>query len=111
MDYKKQIAEILHTTLNSSLELDKIKQLIEVPKKDNLGDYAFPTFLLAKELHKAPNIIAQEVAAEINDKLFDKVQPVGPYVNFFMSKNTVSNDVINQVLIEDSNYEIGRAHV
>lgn len=104
MDYKKQIAEILHTTLNSSLELDKIKQLIEVPKKDNLGDYAFPTFLLAKELHKAPNIIAQEVAAEINDKLFDKVQPVGPYVNFFMSKNTVSNDVINQVLIEDSNY-------
>ena len=44
---------------------DVIESAMEVPKDRKLGDLAFPCFRLAKELRKAPPLIAQELAAQL----------------------------------------------
>ena len=59
MDYKDLIA----SNLSSVTGLDKaqVEGLIEIPPKLELGDFAFPCFVLAKTLHKAPPMIANEL--------------------------------------------------
>ena len=74
----KKIAE------QTTLEEEQVLELIEIPPDESLGDYAFPCFVLAKELKKAPLIIAQELAEKITDELFVKVEAKGPYINFFI---------------------------
>ena len=56
MDYKDLIA----SNLSNCTGLDKaqVEGLIEIPPKLELGDFAFPCFVLAKTLHKAPPMIA-----------------------------------------------------
>ena len=50
MDEKLQVANALAVAL-PDLELNEIEEKIERPKDSNNGDYAFPTFFLAKSLH------------------------------------------------------------
>lgn len=60
---------------------------LENPKDKNLAHFALPVFGLAKEQKKAPNIIAAELAAKVNETsagLFSAVS-VGGYVNFKLS--------------------------
>ena len=68
------------------LDKEKIAEMVTSPSDPKLGDFAFPCFLLAKELKKNPNEIAKELASKIKIKDFEKVQAVGPYVNFFIKK-------------------------
>ena len=42
---------------------EKISDLTEIPKDPKLGDYAFPCFILAKEMKKSPVDIAAELAS------------------------------------------------
>jgi arginyl-tRNA synthetase len=39
--------------------------LIEIPQERSMGDFALPCFLFAKELKKAPQAIAQEIAEQL----------------------------------------------
>ena len=60
---------------------------IEVPPDDNMGDYAFPCFRLAKSLKKAPQVIATEIREKIEvDDVIEKIDVVGGYLNFFVNK-------------------------
>ena len=57
MDYKGTLAEIISTALKADsfgLEKspDELLRFIEVPKDTSHGDFAFPCFILAKELKK-----------------------------------------------------------
>ena len=36
-----------------------------------MGDFAFPCFRLAKAFRNAPNMIAEELTAQINEKGYD----------------------------------------
>lgn len=89
---------------DAALNEEEIYRLLEVPKQENLGDYAFPAFALAKTFHKNPAVIAEELATKVKSDYFDHVEAVGPYLNFFLSKNVVSNEVIKQVLNEGADY-------
>ncbi|OGX78834.1 arginine--tRNA ligase, partial [Exiguobacterium sp. SH31] len=68
------------------------------------GDLAFPCFQLAKAYRKAPVMIATDIAGELNDELFTKVEAAGPYVNVFLSRGVVSQEIINVVLDEQADY-------
>ena len=46
----------------SGLSNKEIEEIIEIPKDENLGDYAFPCFILAKKLKKNPLEIAKELS-------------------------------------------------
>ena len=104
MDYKQIIAEALHDELHDSLELNEIKLLLEKPKHVDHGDVAFPTFQLAKLLRKNPAQIAQEVGENVSSPLIDRKQIVGPYINFFLKKETVSSAVLKEVVAEKNNF-------
>lgn len=109
MDYKKNIADKLKEHID--MELETIEKLIEIPPKPEMGDYAFPCFQLAKTFRKAPNMIAEELSEKINKEGFEKVEALGPYVNFFMDKGSFVKTTIDKVLSEGDNYgasEIGK---
>lgn len=83
----------LKTLIDGALNISCV---LEVPKDKNLGHFALPTFQFAKELKKAPNIIAQEFANKLqNLKEIDKLEVVGGYINFFVSDIFLENCIDN----------------
>ncbi|MGL4990198.1 MAG: arginine--tRNA ligase [Sarcina sp.] len=105
MNYKKEIAQRLKEFVD--LDLDKIEGLVEIPPKSDMGDFAFPCFQLAKVMRKAPNMISKEIAEQINTEGFEKVECLGPYVNFFLDKTSFNKNVIENVLSAGENYGAG----
>lgn len=82
----------------TDLSIDQIIEKLEAPKSSELGDVAFPTFTLAKSLHKAPQQIASDIVAKIDQNGFEKVVATGPYVNFFLDKYATSNQTIKTII-------------
>ncbi|MDO4535896.1 MAG: arginine--tRNA ligase [Clostridium perfringens] len=102
MNYKKIVASRLKE--NIDLDIEKIESLIEIPPKSDMGDFAFPCFQLAKVMKKAPNMIAKDITDAINKDGFERVENLGPYVNFFVDKVEFSKDIINEILSEKDSY-------
>lgn len=95
----KEIAAIV-----PALDQETILNLLEKPKKSSMGDLAFPTFSLAKTMRKAPQIIASELVGQINNSYFEKVEAVGPYINFFLNKSEISAQVLKEVIKKREDY-------
>lgn len=75
--------------ISQAAELDKetVEGILEIPPKPDMGDYAFPCFQLAKTLHKAPPLIAADIAEKIGEiDIIDKLEVKGAYLNFFLKK-------------------------
>lgn len=103
-DFKIAIANCLKEKIED-LTLEEIVALIEVPPNKEMGDFAFPCFKLAKVFRKAPNMIAADLAENIEDKgAISKVMPLGGYVNFFVNKSQLAETVINDVLTKKEKY-------
>ncbi|WP_019776547.1 arginine--tRNA ligase [Streptococcus sobrinus] len=103
MDNKVIIAQEIQAAL-PDMEIDAIVNLLEVPKNSSMGDLAFPAFSLAKVLRKAPQAIASELVDKIESDKFEKVQAVGPYINFFFNKQEISQAVLADVIAQGSDY-------
>ncbi|MCB5154221.1 arginine--tRNA ligase [Streptococcus mutans] len=103
MDNKQLVAEKLAQII-PDLDTDNIVNLLEKPKKSSMGDLAFPTFSLAKTMRKAPQIIASELVGQINNSYFEKVEAVGPYINFFLNKSEISAQVLKEVIKKREDY-------
>jgi len=83
---KKEIAKLLEKELKSKLTKEEIEDLIEVPKSQDLGDFAFPCFKLSSILKKSPVEIAKSLEKIKLPAGFEKAKALGPYLNFFMNK-------------------------
>ena len=103
MNNKELIASELAKVIDS-LDQDAILNLLEQPKSSDLGDIAFPAFSLAKVERKAPQAIAADIAEKINQSAFEKVVATGPYVNFFLDKSKISDQVIKSVIEAGADY-------
>ena len=64
IDFKSIIAKAISKVVN--IDESEIKKSIEKPKGTENGDYAFPCFRLAKDLHKAPPMIANDIKENIH---------------------------------------------
>lgn len=103
-DFKVAVANFLKEKIED-LSLEEIIALIEIPPNKDMGDYAFPCFKLAKVFRKAPNMIASDLAQQIEAKdEITKVMPMGGYVNFFVNKSQLAESVIKDVLSKGKNY-------
>ena len=104
--------EIIAKTLNKATEIDEkeLETYIEFPKDKANGDYALPCFKLAKTMKKAPQIIANEIKEkmEINEKYIEKVEVVGGYINFFVNKENLAEEVLEEISKEG---EYGKAKI
>ena len=97
MNCKDYVVKELEKCL-PDLTTEQIQSGIEIPKEKTMGDYAFPCFRLAKTLRKAPNLIAQDVAAQLAaSEILEKVEAVGPYVNMFVDKAWRAECILSQV--------------
>ena len=108
IDFKQIIAESIAQITN--IEVNEIKGFIEVPKEQGNGDYAFPCFKLAKTLRKSPNVIADDIKANVNisEKYVEKIEVVGGYLNFFVNKETLAKEILQEV---DENEEYGKSKI
>ncbi|WP_073998159.1 arginine--tRNA ligase [Anaerococcus urinomassiliensis] len=103
-DQKVIIAKKLEE-LDLGLSYDEIYDLIEIPPQDDMGDYSFPCFSLAKIKRQNPAQIASELKDEIGDlETFEKVEVLNAYINFYSDKAFIQNQVLNEVLKEKENY-------
>lgn len=104
MSHKDTIVQLLHAELEAYLSPQEIGDLLEVPTHSDHGDLAFPCFVLAKSLRKAPQQIAADLAGRLESPALAKVEAVGPYVNFFLARQGLAQEVVGQILEEGSDY-------
>ena len=97
IDFKNIIANAIAQVIN--IDQAEIKKTIEKPKGTENGDYAFPCFRLAKTLRKAPQAIATEIKENIklNENEITKVDVVGGYLNFFVNKELLAKEVLQEM--------------
>lgn len=104
IDYKDKIAAGIQKAIG--IEIQDLKSFIELPPSQEMGDFSFPCFRLAKELKKAPPAIAQEINEKmtVDTDLFEKVDVTGGYLNFFVNKETMATEVLQDVDTNQQNY-------
>ena len=95
LDFKKIIAQ----ELEKVTKIETIEQYIEIPSNKEMGDYSLPCFKLAKEMKKAPQIIANEINEKIklDEELVEKTQVVNGYLNFFINSKAIINTVFEEI--------------
>lgn len=97
---KNHIIELI----SNAAELDKetVANILEIPPKADMGDYAFPCFQLAKTLRKAPPIIAAEIGEKIgNVDIIDRLEVKGAYLNFFLKKEMFVKSMIDNASVDN----------
>ncbi len=96
-NFKNQITKQLKELIPLSEE--EISNLLEVPPKQDMGDYAFPCFTLAKVLRKAPPKIAEDLVNQlVLEPYFSEIKVVGPYINFYYNKILYIQSVLKSII-------------
>ena len=111
LNFKQEIAEYIEKVVD--IEKNELEKYIEKPKDTTNGDYAFPCFRLAKQLKKAPQIIAEDIKEKIESdieksKEIEKVEIVGGYLNFYINKNLITEEVLKEISKSD---EYGKSDI
>ena len=104
INFKHEIAKEISKIVN--IDIEELATFIEVPKESNHGDYAFPCFRLAKELKKAPPMIANEIKEkiEINPEIIENIEVVGGYLNIYINKQTLLTTTLEEIDKNKENY-------
>lgn len=106
MEHKEYIAGRICELVD--MTKDELMKVMEVPPDSKMGDIAFPCFILAKKMRKAPPMIASELLEKIkDDNAFEKVEAVGGYLNFFFNRKEFIESVMKKV--KDSNGEFAKS--
>ena len=98
INFKEEIAKIISNYVK--IDIEKILENLEIPKDSNMGDYAFPCFVLAKEMKKSPVMIAEELKNSITEeigqdnKYIESVSSVNGFLNFSINKETIIKETI-----------------
>lgn len=100
------IKKELSILLNNEVSIDTYDLIKEIKEKDK-GDYTFPCFALAKELHKAPNQIADELKDKISSEIIEKIESVNGYLNFYINKEYLTKEVFEEYERTKENYGRG----
>lgn len=103
INFKEQIAEGL--ARETGLDAKDLLYKIETPPDRKMGDYAFPTFTLAKTMRKNPAMIAQELKDKLSDmEGIREIAVAGPYLNFFIDTTALAENVLEAVLEEGDRF-------
>ena len=92
--FKQKIVSLLSKEI--SLKPEQIENLIETPPNPEIGDYAFPCFILSKKEKKAPDKIAEHLAKQLSSKLpteIKSIKALGPYLNFSINKKLLAKQI------------------
>ncbi|MCP3914480.1 MAG: arginine--tRNA ligase [bacterium] len=94
----RTFTKAIRDALAAETGIDASKLVIESPRDSKLGDFAFPCFVLAKTLKKAPPAIAGELEERVNARLDGiAAKATGPYLNFTVDRATLARGVIEEI--------------
>ena len=95
IDFKNEIAKELKKVTN----IEEIDSYIEIPSNKDMGDYSLPCFKLAKELRKAPQMIANDLKEKItlDENIISRVEVVNGYLNFYINPMAVIKTVFEEI--------------
>lgn len=106
LNFKSEIAKKIAQVVK--LETSELETYIEIPKDSTNGDFSFPCFRLAKELKKAPQVIASEIKEKLeleeSNDIIEKIDVIGGYLNFCINKNILIKEVLSEINKEKENY-------
>lgn len=103
INFKKVISERIAKA--TDLNIEEIESYIEIPPNQEMGDYAFPCFKLAKLLRKAPPVIATELKEKIEvDNNIKKIDIAGGYLNFYINKLELVKTVLEEIDLKQEYY-------
>jgi arginyl-tRNA synthetase len=98
----ERFARLAAQALNSVLETPIQAADLEIPHDPRLGDFAFPTFKLAKQFRKAPPQVAAQLVADIQSKGALppglEISQAGPYVNFMAPAQEALSALLRDIL-------------
>jgi len=103
---KQPIIDCLSKLLK--LKKEEVEKFVEIPPNTEMGDYAFPCFVLSKTLRKPPVEIATEFARELSKlkiKGVERIECNGAYLNFFIDKKEFIKEIIARAV--DDNFGKG----
>ena len=88
------------------INVDESKIKIEIPPKDEMGDYCIQCANLRNSDYSNPIEIANIIKDKFNDSdnVFKDIKIMGPYVNFYIDYNKFSEQIINDI---ESNSDYG----
>ena len=94
LDFKNIVADEIKKVTN----IENIYEYIEIPANKDMGDYSLPCFKLAKELKKAPQMIANDIKEKlkINEEIVSKVEVVNGYLNFYINPLAIAGTVLQE---------------
>lgn len=103
---KKEIRSVLANAGVKATEDD-----IVIPPDENMGDFSFPCFRLAKEQGKNPADLAVEIIEKMGaiKDIFNKIENSGPYINFFINTNKLAKLTVD--FIEKTQALYGRCDI
>lgn len=103
MDFKEYVIDKI--TEITGLDYETAAGAVETPPDEKMGDLAFPCFPLARVMHKAPPVIAKELAEKLEgDKNFERVEQAGGYLNFFFSRGAFVCDTVKNIINAGENW-------
>ncbi|MEK3724146.1 arginine--tRNA ligase [Paenibacillus sp. FSL H8-0034] len=104
MDYKHLLATQLGPQLEGVDEAT-IMELIEYPPNPQMGDLSMPCFKFSKLLRRAPQAIAEELAASWKQHpAVQRVEAVAGYFNVFLQPGHLASSVIGEILEQQDRY-------
>ena len=108
IDFKQILAKSIAEVVN--IDEKELESYIEIPKDTNNGDYAFPCFRLAKELKKAPPMIANDIKEkiQIDETIVEKIEVVGGYLNFYIQQEQMVEEVLKEIDVQE---EYGKSEI
>ncbi len=105
---KEKIALILKKTIKNlgvDLKNEQIEKMLEIPPSSELGDYSFPCFSLASSFKENPAKIAEKIKLSLSSvSLVDHIETKGPYLNFFLNKEKISQEIVKEILSEKEKF-------
>ena len=108
MDLKTALAEEIAKA--AGLPGGQVAEMLETPPDPKMGDAALPCFRLAKELRKAPPVIAQELSEKIEKPEFvSRMEIAGGYLNFFYDREYYVNGVLSA--LREAGEDWGRSDI
>ena len=92
------LKEIIANEIQKVTNVETIYDYIEVPANKEMGDFSLPCFKLAKELKKAPQIIATEIKDKLNipDNIVLETKVVNGYLNFYLNPMLIAKTVLEE---------------
>ncbi len=106
---KKVVVDSIENALKElkiKIERTEIENTVEIPPNNEMGDFAFPCFFIAKILKQNPSELAEQIRKKIGNTPvgIKDIQTKGPYLNFFVDNLPMVLELNDRVRKEKDDY-------